>query len=254
MPDQSISENPPFPVLKNDEGTAIAVRHQPGRGTGILFIGGYNSAMTGEKARFLAGWCAVRGYAFTRFDPTGHGESGGRFEDGTIGRWLADALLVLDAVTEGPQILVGSSMGGWLMALIARRRPDRVRALVGIAAAPDFVFERTAALLPEERLALQQKGEIRRPSRYGGDYVLTASLLREATAHRLLGQPLEFNGPVRLLHGMQDPDVPWDRSRLLLECVTSADARLILIKDGDHRLSRPQDLALLASTLSDICG
>jgi len=206
--------------------------------------------MTGEKASFLAHYAAGRGQAYTRFDPFGHGESDGLFEDGTLGRWLADLLLVLDQAAEGPQILVGSSMGGWLMVLAALARPERVAGLVGIAAAPDFTEDlMRPSLTGEERAILKEAGVLRRPSRYGGDFVIAAAMLEEARRHLVLRRRLPLSMPVRLIHGQADPDVPAERSLKLAEAIDGGDVQIILVKNGDHRLSRPQDLALLARTL-----
>lgn len=250
---RSISENAPPAVLKSDDGSRIAYRSQPGRSPGILFVGGYNSSMAGEKARFLAHYAAGRGQAYTRFDPFGHGESDGRFEDGTLGRWLADLLLVMDQATTGPQILVGSSMGGWLMVLAALARPDRIAGLVGIASAPDFTEDlMRPSLTGEERAILKETGVLRRPSRYGGDFVIVAAMIEEARRHLVLRRRLSLAMPVRLIHGQADPDVPPECSLRLAEAIEGGDVQVTLIKDGDHRLSRPQDLALLARVIDGL--
>lgn len=254
-PAQSINEIAPPAVLKSDDGSRIAYRSLEGRSPGILFVGGYNSSMAGEKASFLAHYAAGRGQAYTRFDPFGHGLSEGRFEDGTLGRWLADTLLVIDQATEGPQILVGSSMGGWLMVLAALARPQRIAGLVGIASAPDFTEDlMKPSLTAEELVILKQAGVLRRPSPYGGDFVIAAPMLEEARQHLVLRCRLPLSMPVRLLHGQIDPDVPAERSLKLAEAIDGGDVQVTLIKDGDHRLSRPQDLALLARTLDALLG
>ncbi|MFD2262494.1 alpha/beta hydrolase [Lacibacterium aquatile] len=250
---QSISENATAKVLKSDDGASIAYQAIPGRSPCILFIGGYNSSMAGEKASFLARYAADRGQAFVRFDPFGHGASEGRFEDGTIGRWLADTLRVIDKVVQGPLILVGSSMGGWLMTLAALTRPERVSALVGIASAPDFTEDlMRPSLTGEDRVILRRDGVLRRPSAYGGDFIIAQQLLDEGREHLVLRRGLPIEVPVRLLHGQADPDVPPERSLRLAEAIEGSDVRVTLIKDGDHRLSRPQDLALLANTLDEL--
>lgn len=214
--------------------------------------------MTGTKAQALDGFCAARGLAYLRFDPFGHGASSGDVLAGTIGRWAADAIAVLDRLTEGPQILVGSSMGAWLMLLAARARPERIAALLGIAAAPDFTEDLMwGAMAPAEQRALEEQGRLAVPSRYGDDYAIPFGLISEARAHLLLRGPLALDRPVRLLHGMADADVPWETSLRLAEALTGGDVRLTLIKDGDHRLSRPQDLALLEAELEGLlaaCG
>ncbi len=236
--------------LDRGDGVELAWRRLPGSGPGVVFLGGFNSDMTGSKAEDLSAFCAAQGRAFLRFDYSGHGTSGGRFEDGTIGRWAADAAAVLDALTEGPQILVGSSMGGWIALLLALRRPGRVAGLVGIAAAPDFTTRIEAALPPEIRAIIDRDGVWHRPSAYGDSYPITRALLEEGRRHLLLDAPVRIDVPVRLLHGQQDPDVPWELSLQTAAALTGQDVEVTLVKDGDHRLSRPQDLRLLRRVLS----
>ena len=235
-------------------GTALAYRRLAGRGPGVVFLGGFNSDMTGSKAEALAAHCAAEGRAFLRFDYAGHGASGGRFVDGTIGRWLDDATHMLDHLTEGPQLLVGSSMGGWLALLLALRRPRRVKALIGIAAAPDFTTRIEAALSEEARADLARDGVWYRPSQYGDAYPITAELLREGRAQLLMQRPIPLEIPVRLLHGQQDPDVPWALSLAIAERLVGTDVEVTLVKNGDHRLSTPADLALLRRTLGALLG
>ncbi|WP_207460145.1 alpha/beta hydrolase [Azospirillum sp. SYSU D00513] len=239
----------------------IAYHHTPagaaGAGKpGVMFLGGFMSDMSGSKALTLEAWAAERGVAFTRFDYQGHGVSSGRFKDGTIGLWADDALAVLDEVTSGPQILVGSSMGGWMMLLTALRRPERVAALVGIAAAPDFTEDLMWDVFDEEtRRLILEEGVWNRPTQYSPDpQPLTRALIEEGRDHLLLRGPIPFAGPVRLLHGMEDPDVPWRVSLRIADALTTQDVRIALIKDGDHRLSRDQDLALLCRTLDELLG
>ena len=236
--------------LDRGDGVELAWRRIAGRGPGVVFLGGFNSDMTGTKAEDLAAFCTARGRAFLRFDYSGHGASGGRFVDGTIGRWAEDAACVLDRLTEGPQILVGSSMGGWIALLLALRRPERVKALVGIAAAPDFTARISEELPPEGRAAIQRDGVWHRPSAYGDPYPITRALLEEGRNHLLLQGPVPLSIPIRLLHGQQDPDVPWELSLRIAKAITGPDVQVVLVKDGDHRLSRPQDLALLRRTLA----
>ena len=236
------------------DGVELAWRRRAGRGPGVVFLGGFNSDMTGTKAEDLSAYCAAEGRAFLRFDYSGHGASGGRFEDGTIGRWAEDAASALDRLTEGPQVLVGSSMGGWIALLLALRRPERVAALVGVAAAPDFTARIIEALPADAREAIAREGVWRRPSAYGDPYPITRALLEDGERHMLLrnGRPLPISAPVRLLHGQRDPDVPWELSLRVAEAVAGDDVRVVLVKDGDHRLSRPADLALLRRTLASL--
>lgn len=235
--------------------TPIAYRRLRGRSPGVLFLGGFRSDMTGGKASHLAAWCAARGRAFLRFDYAGHGASGGRVEDGTIGGWIADTLAAFDALTQGPQVVVGSSMGGWIALHLALRRPERVRALLGVAAAPDFTEELIwNRLPPETRGLLAREGVWRRPSPYGEPQPITRALIEDGRRHLLLGGPIAIRVPVRLLHGLRDADVPWEVSLRLAERLEGADARVVLVKAGDHRLSSPADLDLLTSTLAPLLG
>ena len=210
--------------------------------------------MTGTKAVFLESHCRKRGQAFIRFDYFGHGASSGRFSEGTIGRWREDALTVIDRLTEGPQILVGSSMGGWIMLLAALARPERIHALVGIAAAPDF----TADLLPRrlsetQRRALDEAGRVVLPSTYDpAGYLYTKALVEDGNRNLVLRGPIPLDCPVRLLHGWADESVPWQQSLKLAERLASSDVVLALVKDGDHRLSRDADLARLARVLDGL--
>ncbi len=243
--------------LLRPDGECLAYHQTPGRSPGVVFLGGLRSDMGGIKATRLDAWCRARGQAFLRFDPYGHGRSSGDFARGTVSRWAADALAVLDTLTEGPQLLVGSSMGGWLALLAARARADRVAGLLGIAAAPDFTEDLIWAGLSEaERVRLLAAGRIERPSDYGdGPYPITRALVEDGRRHLLLrqgGEPLRLDCPVRLLAGMRDADVPWQTSLRLSEALVGADVRLTLIKDGDHRLSRETDLALLEATLAEL--
>lgn len=244
----------PAPVarLARPAGYHMAYHRQlaSGFGTrlpGVIFLSGFKSDMRGSKATALADFCRARGQAFLAFDYFAHGETGGDFADGTIGRWCDDAIAALDELTEGPQIVVGSSMGGWLMLLLALARPQRIHGLVGIAAAPDFTEDLIfAELNPADQLKLQQEGRLEQPSAYADDpYLITWNLIEEGRQHLLLRAPITIDHPVRLLQGMADPDVPFAVAMRLTQRLTSADVQLRLIKDGDHRLSRPQDLALL---------
>lgn len=210
--------------------------------------------MSGIKGEFLAEMTAKEGLGYACFDYRGHGASSGRFEDGTIGAWLSDLLAIIDQATSGPLVLVGSSMGAWLAVLAARDRPDRIAGLIGVAAAPDLTEDLIAAKMDEAaRSAIALDGIWYRPSAYeDGPYPITKKLLDEGRNHLVLRAPIAINAPVRLLHGMADPDVPWRQSERLMMALASDDVRLTLIKDGDHRLSRPADLALLADTVREL--
>ena len=251
--------------LDRGDGVELAWRRRAGRAPGVVFLGGFNSDMTGSKAEDLSAFCAERGQAFLRFDYSGHGASGGKFAEGTIGRWAADAEAVLDALTEGPQVLIGSSMGGWISLLLALRRADgaeresqaqgwRLAGLIGIAAAPDFTARIEEALPPGPRAAIERDGVWHRPSAYGDPYPITRALLEDGRRHLLLHAPVPVTAPVRLLQGQQDADVPWDTALRIAAAVTGPDVQVTLVKDGDHRLSRPQDLALLRRTLAPLLG
>jgi pimeloyl-ACP methyl ester carboxylesterase len=231
----------------------LAYARGAGRTPTVVFLPGFASDMEGEKAQALADVCAARGQAVLRFDYSGHGASGGRFEEGTIGRWRDDALDVIDALSDGPLVLVGSSMGGWLALLVALARPARLAGLIGIAAAPDFTERLMWASMPfSARETLMCEGRIMVPSAYGAPYPITRALIEDGRRHLLLDGPIALTAPVRLLHGQADPDVPWELSLRLAEQITGADVTVTLIKDGDHRLSRPADLALLRRTLGGL--
>lgn len=206
--------------------------------------------MSGSKATHLEAYARARGRAFLRFDYFGHGLSDGDFADGSIGRWRDDTLAALEALTEGPQVLVGSSMGGWLMLLAALARPERIAGLVGIAAAPDFTEELIwDELGPEQRRRLLAEGRIEEPSDYGAPYLITRHLIEEGRRHLLLRGPIALTCPVRLLHGTADRDVPHERSLRLMAALDSRDVEVTLVKGGDHRLSDPPALGLLDATL-----
>jgi len=211
---------------------------------GVMFCSGFKSDMTGSKALALEKAFVDEGRAFTRFDYTGHGGSSGDFEDGTIGAWADDAIAVIDHVTEGPLTLIGSSMGGWIMVLAALARPDRVKGLVGIAAGPDFTEDLIWAKGSEtQRVDLLANGRWVAPSAYSdAPYVITRKLIEDGRDHLVLRSPIPFHGPVHLLHGQADPDVPWQTSLRLAEALQSEDVTVELIKSGDHRLSKPHEL------------
>jgi pimeloyl-ACP methyl ester carboxylesterase len=236
--------------LKRADGVELAWKRRAGQRPTIVFLPGFKSDMEGSKAVFLARWAATCGQAVLRLDYSGHGVSGGRFEDGTIGLWTQDALSVIDAMTEGPLLLVGSSMGGWIGLNIALARPDRVMAYVGIAAAPDFTETLMWNSMPEAaRSDLMEKGVIYAPSQYDAPLPITRALIEDGRRHLLMGAAIPLACPVRLLQGQQDEDVPWKTALALADRIAGQDVRVTLIKDGDHRLSRPADLALLQKTV-----
>ena len=244
----------PPDVLPSTDGDRIAYRRIGGAGPTVVWLGGFHSDMDGTKAEALADWAARSGRAYVRFDYFGHGESDGAFEDGTIGRWRADALLVIDQLTDGPLVLVGSSMGGWLACLAALARPERIAGLVLIAPAADFTDKLMApALSDEARGALQRDGRWVRPSDYDdGGYAITARLLEEGEAWSILPGPVRIACPARILQGGRDPDVPWRHALALAEAIEGEDVIFTLIKDGDHRLSRPQDLARMIAAVEEV--
>ena len=240
--------------LPRGNGIELAWARTEGRGPTVVFLPGFRSDMTGDKATTLAAFCAARGHAMLRFDYSGHGTSGGVFTDGTIGQWAADALAAIDALTTGPLILVGSSMGGWIGLLTALARPARMAGFIGIAPAPDFTERLWGGFSPQQRLAILRDGVLWRPSQYGDPTPFTRKLVEDGRHRLVMTQPIPLDCPVRLLHGQADPDVPWEGSLRIAERITGADVQVILVKDGDHRLSRPRDLALLQRTLATLLG
>ena len=218
-----------------------------------MFLTGFRSDMTGAKALHLEQHCARHGRAFLRFDYRGHGASGGRFEDGCIADWRDDALAMLDEVVSGPVLLVGSSMGGWIMLLVALARPEQVRGLVGLASAPDFTRDLIAArLTADDRSRLDRDGMLLAPSAYGDPIPITRRLLKEGERHLLLDRPIPIRCPVHLLHGQMDPGVPWQTSLRLAACLESAAVTVELIEDGDHRLSRDEDLRRITAAVDRV--
>ena len=232
------------------DGAELAWALTPGNGPTTVFLPGFRSDMGGAKALQTQAFCARNGLACLLLDYSGHGASGGAFEAGTIGRWRDDALFLIDQHTEGDLVLVGSSMGGWIALLLALARPERIAGLLGIAAAPDFTETLMwAAMTDGEREILLRTGLLLTPSQYGDPIPVTRSLIEDGRNHLLLGGPIAIQAPVRLLQGEQDPDVPWQTALRLAERLETDDVQVTLIKDGDHRLSRPGDLALLRRTL-----
>lgn len=232
--------------LDRGDGVHLAYVRTPGRGPTTVFLPGFRSDMAGGKAVAMEAWCRARGQACLRLDYAGHGASDGAFTDGTIGTWTQDALSVIDAQTTGPLLLVGSSMGGWIALLIALARPARMAGLIGIAAAPDFTEALMwDAMMPAERARLLADGVLLTPSQYGEPTPVTLRLIEDGRRHLLMHGPIGIRCPVRLLHGQRDPDVPWETSVRLSERLESRDVQVTLVKDGDHRLSREQDLVVL---------
>jgi pimeloyl-ACP methyl ester carboxylesterase len=242
--------------LTTPQSRRIAFNRTPGIGPGVVFLGGFNSDMEGSKARFLQDWAQSRGRAFLRFDYSGHGVSDGDFEQGCIGDWRDDARAVILAQTEGPQILVGSSMGGWISLLLAREMPDRIAGLVTIAAAPDFTTITWADELNDaQREDIQTKGRTELPSDYADQpYVFTRRLFEDGTNQRVMTSPLHLPFPTRLLQGTADKDVLPQVAVNLLNHTTGPDIRLTLVKDADHRFSTPPLLALIAAAIEEITG
>jgi pimeloyl-ACP methyl ester carboxylesterase len=241
--------------LDRGDGEWLAWRKVEGRGPVVVWLGGFRSDMTGTKAQALADWAAAAGRAYLRFDYLGHGESSGDFQaEGTITRWREDALAILDALTEGPVVLVGSSMGGWLACLVAMARPERVRALALIAPAADFTEKLMAPEIPPQgRDALARDGVWLRPSLYGDPYPITRALLEDGARWSILGsEPVPIAVPVRILQGGVDPDVPWRYALELAQQIKGEDVVFSLIKDGDHRLSRPQDIERLVAVVAEL--
>lgn len=237
------------------DGETIAYHQTLGEGTGVLWLGGFKSDMEGSKVLTLEEWARASGRPFTRFDYFGHGVSTGDFREGTISRWREDALRVIDEVTEGPLILVGSSMGGWIAALAALARPTRVSGIVFIAPAPDF----TETLMwdtfsKEAKTEIMEKGEWLSPSEYGFDpYPITRKLIEDGRHNLVLTGEVAIHCPVRILQGMKDPDVPWQHALAFAEQLASDDVVLSLVKTGDHRLSDDQNLARLVDTVETLC-
>jgi pimeloyl-ACP methyl ester carboxylesterase len=247
-------------IGESSTGRDIAVRAAEGSAPGLVWLGGYKSDMKGTKAAALADWAKSKGRACLRFDYSGHGESGGAFTDGTISRWLADSLMVFDTCAKGPQILIGSSMGGWLSLLLIqelRRRGTSgaasVAGLVLIAPAVDFTEELMwKRFTPEIKRELEETGVWKRPSQYADEpYLVTRQLIEDGRNNLLLGGMIETGCPVRILQGVEDPDVPWQHAKALVARLACDDVVLTLIKDGDHRLSRPEDIARMIAAVEE---
>ena len=246
------------PTVLTLETQRIAVRQRSGDSPGLFWLGGFKSDMQGTKAQALDRWAQAHGRACLRFDYSGHGESGGDFKDGTIGRWLAESLAVYTNLTTGPQVMIGSSMGGWLALLLARALREKksgppIAGMVLIAPAVDFTEELMWKPFPEAvKREIEDKGLWLRPSEYGeGPYPITKNLIEDGRKHLMLGGLIEPGCPVHILQGVQDPDVPWRHAVELVSRFARDDVVLTLIKDGDHRLSRPEDIERLLAAVKE---
>lgn len=253
-----MTNTPVTRFLERPDGEQIAyIRRdaRPGKAS-FLWLGGFKSDMDGTKALALDAWAAATGRGFLRFDYFGHGRSSGDFEDGSIGRWREDALAVIDDVSTGPQILVGSSMGGWISLLAARERASRLAGMLLIAPAPDFTSELMwPGFSDEVRQTILATGRYEEPSPYEGEtYIVTRKLIEEGRNWSVLGEPVPFDGPVRILQGALDESVPWQHARKCMDVLTSGDIVFTLIKSGDHRLPSGPELARLISTAEALAG
>lgn len=249
LPDPVLTGIPPHFAIRPD-GTKLAYRLTEGRGATLVFLPGYMSDMQGGKATALAAWAADQGIGMLRLDYSGCGESGGAFDDGTLDVWRDDVLTVITHAQMGPLILVGSSMGGWLMLLVAEALGAQVTAMVGIAAAPDFT---DWDFNDDDRATIAAEGRVERPSDYGYDpMVITRDFWQSGQDNLRLKRTIGIDCPVRLIHGQRDPDVPWEISVKLAAQLRSSDVQTILVKHGDHRLSRDEDIALLIDVVSKL--
>ncbi|MBR1249004.1 alpha/beta hydrolase [Bradyrhizobium sp. AUGA SZCCT0169] len=270
MTNSAVNDQEPafIEVGSGEDKRKIAVRARAGGTPGLIWLGGFNSDMRGTKALALDAWAAEQGRACVRFDYSGHGESGGAFIDGTIGRWLEESVAVFARFCRGPQVVIGSSMGGWMALLLAREIAKReasqaasqagqpsLAGLVLIAPAPDFTEQLMwNQFTPEIQEEIQTKGVWMRPSQYGdgAPYPITRALIEDGRNHLLLGSAIEVGCPVRILQGAQDPDVPWQHAFALAHRLPSEDVVLTMIQDGDHRLSRPQDIARMIAAVAEM--
>ncbi len=235
-------------------GRRLAYHRIEGEGPGVVFLGGFKSDMEGSKATFLQAWAESKGRAFLRFDYSGHGQSSGEFTDGCIGDWAQDAMEIVTALTDGPQVMVGSSMGGWIALLLARTMPERFHGLVGIAAAPDFTEDSIWAGLNErQRATILREGQIELPSEYADSpYIFTRHLIEDGRAQRVLLTKLDLPFPVRLLQGTNDASVKISVPLRIVEHATGENIRLTLMKGADHSFSSPECLALVGATVAEV--
>jgi pimeloyl-ACP methyl ester carboxylesterase len=252
MPDQNQLDPENVEYLIRADSERIAVSRLDGCRPGVIFFGGLRSDMNGVKALHVEAICRCEGRACTRFDYSGHGRSGGQFEDGTISQWLADAATVVEAAGQGPHIFVGSSLGGWLALLLAIEKPETAAAIVGVSAAADFTaYVRDSLFSDTHRQELAREGRVLIPDCHGGPpFAITRTLIEDGERHLLLERKsLPIKCPIRLIHARKDRDVPWDTGLRLAEKVQSSDVQVKIIKDGEHQLARPSDLGILETTL-----
>lgn len=243
-----MSKEPGGAILSRPDGATIAYRGLQGKKPWVIFLHGYHSDMEGGKALALEEMCKTRGQAFLRFDGFGHGQSSGDVFYGTVGRWAEDAVAVIDELTDGPVVLVGASLGGWISLLAALQRPQRVAGLVGIAAAPDFTEDLMwAEFTEDQRRRMLETGVIELPDEYNPDnpWRVHRSLIEDGRNHLLLRDAINLHCPVRLIQGQKDADVPWNTALRIADCLASEQVEVTLVKDGDHRLSRDSDIARL---------
>jgi pimeloyl-ACP methyl ester carboxylesterase len=240
--------------LTTDTGRRIAYHKTDGAGPGVVFLGGLHSDMEGTKALFLEAWAIETGRAFLRFDYSGHGQSSEKFTDGCIGEWAADAMAAISELTKGPQVLVGSSMGGWISLLVARTIPTKVCGLVGIAAAPDFTEDSMwAGFSDTQKAEMAETGHVALPSDYSDEpYIITRKMIEDGRDQLVLRDPLPLNFPVRLLHGTADTDVEMDVALRLLDHADGGDIRLTFVKGADHRMSTPEILSLIRKSVHSV--
>ena len=240
--------------LSASDGEKIAYKMSEGKGPTFIWCGGLKSDMEGGKATHLHDWAIEEGRSYIRFDYFGHGVSSGAFRDGTISRWAADVVQVIDELAKGDVILVGSSMGGWASLLAAIKRPERVKGLLLIAPAPDFTQKLTwAEWTDAQRATLERDGIVYVPSDYDEPYEYSRVLMEDGKQNQILDAPIKFDGPVRIVQGAEDPVVPWAYSRQILDVITSEDVDYTLVKHGDHSLSTPADLDRLVCTAKELC-
>ena len=234
-------------------GRRIAYKKTTGQGPGVVFLCGFKSDMEGSKAVHLEAWARAQGRAFLRFDYSGHGASSGEFTQGAIGDWAADAAEIIEAATEGPQVLVGSSMGGWISLILATTMPDKIAGLVGIAAAPDFTEDGMWAGFSEaQRAELAANGQVSLPSDYDEPYIITRRLIEEGRNNLVLRRPLHLGFPARFLHGTADTSVKMSVPVRIVEHASGKDIQLTVVKGADHSFSTPECLALIERKIADI--
>lgn len=234
-------------------GHKIAFHQHGGKAPGVVFLGGFMSDMNGSKATYLESWAKADGHSFLRFDYSGHGQSSGAFTQGSIGAWAEDAAAIINAQTKGPQLLIGSSMGGWISLILAQRKLVNIAGFLGIAAAPDFTQDSMwAQMSDEQRRKLETEGQIEVPSDYDDPYPITKQLIEDGRNHLILRAPLDLPFPVHLLHGTADRDVEMSRPLAIMDHATCADMSLTFVKGANHSFSAPENLALMSKTAQEI--